>query len=116
MFRQDDRRWAGLAALAAACIGAVLAGPAASAATITDPANDFIPSFLGTRDPSLDVRSFSASFDGSAFHLAATENGPIAGFNTGLFVIGFNRGPGISNFAATGLSGVIFDSVVDLAS
>src|ERR1044072_2699110 len=72
----------------------------ATAGSITDPANDFIPSFAGTHDPSLDVRSFSTTFDGTTFHIAATENGDIASFPTGRFVIGFNRGDATSNFAA----------------
>ena len=94
---------------------AALVAPA-SAGFITDPANDFIPSFLGTHDPSLDVLSLSATFDGSVFHINATENGPIATFPTGTFVIGFNRGAGTSNFAAIGLPGVIFDAVITLTS
>jgi len=64
----------------------------ALAGSITDPANDFIPTFAGTHDPSLDVLSFSTTFDGATFHIAATENGDIASFPTGRFVIGFNRG------------------------
>ena len=44
------------------------------------------------------------------------ENGPIAGFSTGLFVIGFNRGLGASNFSAISHGGVTFDSVVTLSS
>src|SRR5215208_3931418 len=62
----------------------------AIAGSITDPANDFIPTFAGTPDPSLDVLSFSTTFDGTTFHIAATENGDIASFPTGRFVIGFN--------------------------
>ena len=62
----------------------------AIAGSITDPANDFIPTFAGTHDPSLDVLSFSTTFDGTTFHIAATENGDIASFPTGRFVIGFN--------------------------
>jgi hypothetical protein len=88
----------------------------ALADTITDPINDFIPSFTGTHDPSLDVISFSATFDGATFHLTGVENGPIAGFSTGLFVIGFNRGLGASNFSVIGHGGVTFDSVVTMTS
>jgi hypothetical protein len=92
-----------------------LASPV-SAGVVTDPANDFLPTFTGTHDPSLDVLSFSATFDGSTFHLSGLENGPIASFPTGLFVIGFNRGVGAANFAAIGHAGVTFDSVVTLSS
>src|SRR3954453_20239014 len=88
----------------------------AIAGSITDPANDFIPTFAGTHDPSLDVLSFSTTFDGTTFHIAATENGDIASFPTGRFVIGFNRGAATSNFAAIGLPSIVFDSVITLDS
>jgi hypothetical protein len=50
------------------------------------------------------------------FTFSATENGNIASFASGLFVIGFNRGAATSNFAAIGHPGVIFDSVITLTS
>src|SRR5579864_615707 len=87
----------------------------ASAAAITDNTNDFIASFTGTHDPSLDVVSLSATFDGADFHISAVENGPIASFANGLFVIGFNRGVGASNFSAINHAGVTFDSVLTLS-
>jgi hypothetical protein len=62
------------------------------------------------------VLSLSVTFDGSTFHISATENGNIASFAPGLFVIGFNRGAANSNFAAIGHPGVIFDSVITLTS
>ena len=86
------------------------------AGSITDPANDFIPTFAGTHDPSLDVLSFSTTFDGTTFHIAATENGDIASFPTGRFVIGFNRGAATSNFASIGFPNIVFDSVITLNS
>ena len=64
----------------------------------------------------MDVLSVSATFDGTNFHISATENGNIAAFPTGLFVIGFNRGAETSNFAAIGLPGVVFDAVIILTS
>ena len=88
----------------------------AIAGSITDLPNDFIPTFAGTHDPSLDVLSFSTTFDGSTFHIAATENGDIASFPTGRFVIGFNRGAATSNFAAIGLPNIVFDAVITLNS
>jgi hypothetical protein len=61
-------RWSTMAAVTAVsalCLSPVLSHPAA-AGTITDPANDFlISTFTGTPDPSLDVLSLSADFDGS---------------------------------------------------
>ena len=92
-----------------------LSGPA-MAGSIIDPTNDFVGTFTGTHDPSLDVVSFSVTYNGSAFHLSALENGPIAAFPTGLFVIGINRGLGASSFASIGHAGVTFDSIVTLSS
>jgi len=88
----------------------------ATAGLITDLPDDFIPTFAGTHDPSLDVLSFSTTFDGTTFHITATENGDIASFPTGRFVIGFNRGAATSNFFSIGLPDIIFDSVVTLNS
>src|SRR4051795_13703893 len=89
----------------------------ATAGAITDPANDFIPTFAGTHDPSLDVLSFSTTFDGTTFHIAATENGDIASFPTGRFVIGFNRGAAHpSDFSSLGLPNIRFDAVITLNS
>jgi hypothetical protein len=94
----------------------LLAAESANATTISDPANDFLPTFLGIHDGSLDVLSLSATFDGTAFHVSATENGNIPAFANGLFVLGFNRGAATSNFASIGHAGVIFDSVITLTS
>jgi hypothetical protein len=111
-------RWSTIAAVttvSALCLSPVLSYPAV-AGTITDPANDFLPTFIGTPDHSLDVLSLSADFDGSTFHISAIENGNIASFANGLFVIGFNRGAANNNFANIGHPGVIFDSVITLTS
>src|SRR4051812_23050323 len=105
-----------LTGLAAAFLFASAIAHTAIAGSITDPANDFIPTFAGTPDPSLDVLSFSTTFDGSTFHITATENGDIAAFPTGRFVIGFNRGAATSNFAAIGFPNIVFDSVITLNS
>src|SRR4051812_6823668 len=113
------RKKAHLTGLAIVCLlSAAGIAHTAMAGTITDPANDFIPTFTGTHDPSLDVLSFSATLDPSTsiFHITATENGDIASFPTGRFVIGFNRGVGNRNFAAIGLPGVVFDAVITLDS
>lgn len=88
----------------------------AEAGSVTDPANDFIPSFTGKHDPSLDVLSFAVDFDGSIFHIAAQQAGDISAFQTGLFVVGFNRGAATNSFAAIGFPGIIFDSVITLTS
>lgn len=114
-----QRTRAGLTGLTATLLLSVSAiALPAQAGVVTDPANDFIPTFTGVHNGSLDVLSLAASFDGVNFHISATENGNIASFPTGLFVIGFDRGKGAvtSNFARIGLPGVIFDSVITLTS
>jgi len=88
----------------------------ATAGSITDLPNDFIPTFAGTHDPSLDVLLFSTTFDGTTFHITAMENGDIASFPTGRFVIGFNRGAATSDFSSIGLPNIVFDSVITLNS
>src|SRR5689334_10929637 len=116
-YRMTIRKKAHLTGLAAAFfLSASAMTQTALAGSITDPANDFIPTFAGTHDPSLDVLAFSTTFDGATFHIKATENGDIAAFPTGLFVIGFNRGAATSNFAALGLPNIVFDSVITLTS
>lgn len=113
MSLRPARRLLALPALLLSVYG--LTAPA-RADTVIDGTNDFIPTFTGTHDPSLDVVSFSASFDGSDFHLSALENGPIAAFASGQFVIGINKGVGASNFSNIGHPGVTFDFVFTLTS
>src|SRR6187397_249774 len=111
------RKKAHLTGLAAAfLLSAAGIAHTAIAGSITDPADDFIPTFAGTHDPSLDVLSFSTTFDGSTFHITATENGDIASFPTGRFVIGFNRGAANNDFASIGLPNIVFDAVITLTS
>ena len=62
MATRKKARLIGLAAIS--LIPIFLITHAATAGSITDPANDFIPSFTGTPDPSLDVLSFSTSLPG----------------------------------------------------
>ncbi len=86
--------------------------PLAHAGAVTDPANDFIPSFTGAKSGELDVLATSASFDGTTIHLAATLNGTVGVLPSSLYVFGIDRGKETSNFAAIGAAGVVFDSVI----
>jgi PEP-CTERM motif len=86
----------------------------ARAGSVTDPLNDFIPTFTGTKSADLDVLSTFATFDGTAFHIGATLAGNVGTLPTALYVFGFDRGVGSSNFAAIGLPGVTFDAVITL--
>ena len=101
--------------LSALCLPSV-PSHSADAGTITDPVGDFLSTFVGTPDHSLDVLSLSADFDDSTFHISATEDGNITSFPSGRFVIGFNRGAAKANFSNIGHPGVIFDSVITLTS
>lgn len=101
------------AQLAAAAFVLLACGPA-YATVVTDPANDFIPSFTGAKSGDLDVLSAFATFDGTSFHIGATLNGNVGTLPSSLYVFGFNRGAGTSNFAAIGVPNVIFDSVITL--
>lgn len=87
-------------------------GAPAYAGVITDPANDFLPTFTGTKSGDLDVLSAFATYDGSQFHLGATLNGAVGTLPTSLYVFGINRGAGTANFASINAAGVIFDAVI----
>jgi hypothetical protein len=94
------------------CWFGIKAVSVAEATTVTDPANDFIPTFTGTKSADLDVVSFSVTLTGSVFDLSLTTNGPIGTLPSSLYVFGVNRGAATSNFAAIGVSGVVFDAVI----
>lgn len=100
--------------VAAAALAAMAAPSLARATTITDPANDFLATFTGTRSGTLDVLSAFVLYDGTTFRIGATVNAPISTFPSALYVFGFDRGAGsrTANFDSLGLNGVIFDSVI----
>ncbi len=100
--------------LIAAALSAVSLA-AAKASTVSDPVGDFLPSFVGSHDPDLDVTSFSVGYNAAAqdFTLSATLAGPINPAATGLYAIGVNTGTGvIQPFAAIGEPNVIFNQVI----
>jgi hypothetical protein len=91
--------------------------PAARAAT-SDPVGDFLPSFAGPANPSLDVVSADVTFDGTNFTLSATLDGPVAASGSPfLYVWGVDRGKGTERFLLSSPpigAGVRFDSVLVL--
>lgn len=98
------------------CAGAVfaLAAGSASARTITDPTGDFLPSFVGDKDPDLDVTSLSVSFDpvASAFLIGATFAGDVNASRPGLYVLGIDTGTGPAHpFGGIGEPNVVFNQV-----
>ncbi|HYO83087.1 MAG TPA: PEP-CTERM sorting domain-containing protein [Bryobacteraceae bacterium] len=94
-------------AVAALCILPVLS----SAALITDPAGDFLPSYIGPRNGDMDVLQAEVFFDGSSFLFTSTSNAAIGTTPGGVFVWGINRGAGFATLPDIA-PGVTFDSVV----
>src|SRR5260370_19174162 len=85
-----------------------------SAATIVDPAGDFLPTFTtGPRNGDLDVLSAQVLFDGTNFTFTSTENGPIGMTDGSVFVWGVDRGLHQAFFGSF-RPGVLFDIVVVL--
>jgi hypothetical protein len=85
------------------------------AATVLDPAGDFLPSFAGPNDADLDVLSFSVDYDpvNMVFNLGAMLAGPINAARSGLYVIGVDTGSGaIAPFASIGQPNVVFNQAI----
>lgn len=100
-----------------ACAAALCAVPFASHALsgITDTAGDFLPTFAGSiTSTDLDVLSATVTYDAGKdlFELTSTMAGAIGSTDKGFYVWGVNRGSGVANFQASGITGVRFDSVV----
>lgn len=118
LFRLDAAPPARRFALAL-CAVALSTGATLAHAGITDPANDFLPTFAGSvASADLDVLSASATYDAAAdlFTLTGTMAGAIGSTPTGFYVWGVNTGTGTAGFAANGLPGVLFNRVVLLNS
>lgn len=89
----------------------------AYAASATDPANDFLPTFAGAHSGNLDVLSVFAIFDGTTFEIGATVNAPVGTLASALYVavcLWVQPRRGNSNFAAIGHPGVVFDAVITM--
>ena len=87
---------------------------ATRAQSITDPVGDFIGTYTGPQAGDVDVLAASVTYNGTSFVFSATLNGAIGTTPGALYVWGFDRGQGTPRFAAIGVSGVLFDSVVTL--
>lgn len=93
-----------------------LAATPAAAVTVSDPTGDFLPSFVGTQSPDLDVTNFSVVFDGTNFLLSATLAGDVVPGNNALYVIGIDTGTGVNHpFANIGEPNVTFNQVILLS-
>ena len=96
--------------LGLACATLLFCG-AASAAAITDPANDFLPSFAGPNNRDLDVLRGELTLTGQQFLFTTTLAGPVGTTAGSLYVLGLDRGRGTARFP-TIAPGVLFDEVV----
>jgi len=85
--------------------------PAAWAEVIIDPADDFLPTFVGPENGDLDVIRAQVIFNGSTFRFTSTSNADIGMTPEGIFVWGVNRGAGFATFPVVA-PGVTFDAVV----
>lgn len=93
---------------------AILATPVA-AVTRTDPAGDFLATYVGPHNGDLDVLKISESIIGTNFVVSSTLAGPIGTTPGTIYVWGVDRGAGTALFGASlGLDKVLFDAVVVL--
>jgi hypothetical protein len=100
-------------------LAAATAGVAASfnAQAVTDPANDFLAVYTGSRDAAFDVLAADVGYNAATneFVFRTTAAGAIAGVAGAAYVFGLDVG-GSSNapFASVGLPGVTFNKTVIL--
>lgn len=98
-------------ALAGISIFLVSAEPG-SATAVTDPSNDFLPTFAGPHNGDLDVVAANVTLDGSNLDFTATMN-DVVGLTPGaVYVFGINRGQGTAKFGNIGAGNVLFDSTL----
>jgi hypothetical protein len=81
-----------------------------SATAVSDPSNDFLPTFAGPHNGDLDVVAANVTLDGSNFDFTATMNDVLALTPGAVYVFGINRGQGTAKFGNIGAGGVLFDS------
>jgi PEP-CTERM motif len=93
---------------------AAAAGPT-FAVTITDPINDYLPSYAGLIESDLDLTSFTVSYNAvtQVFTLGGTVSAVINPANKGQYFIGVNTGAGaFAPFASIGQPLVAVDQAV----
>jgi len=101
--------------LIALALAPMLISTPAKAATVLDPVNDFLPSFVGSYSADLDVTSFSVDYNAATqtFLLGASLAGPVNLSTAGLYVIGVNTGTGtLAPFAGIGEPNVTFNQAI----
>ena len=98
----------------ALALTAMLGAASANATTVTDPAGDFLTSYIGPKGADLDALSASVSLVGSNFVVSGTVNGAIGTTAGAEYVFGVNTGGALPLFAPEE-TGVLFDDVIVLA-
>lgn len=99
---------------------AMLLASSAANAALSDPAGDFLPTFVGTKGGDLDVRSVDVTFDGTNFILDAILGANVGTTPGAFYVWGVDRGQGTSRFGVISGNGgttydaskVLFDTVI----
>lgn len=105
------RPW-GLRATAAVMLA--LAAGSSQAIGVTDATGDYVAGYTGSRAGDLDVIGSFVTYNATtdAFVFSGTMAAAIGTSPGGFYVWGVDRGAGTAGFAANGLPGVLFDSVV----
>lgn len=87
---------------------------AAQAIGVTDAVDDYVPGYAGSTLGDLDVVGAFVTYNvgTDTFVFSGTMDNTIGLSTGGLYVWGLDRGAGTARFAANGISGVLFDSVV----
>lgn len=110
------KSWTGLKALALALATAAVLQPA-HAATITDPAGDFLATYSGPHNGDVDAVSVSAVQNGTDVTLTGVLDGALGTTANAAYVFGINRGAGTELLTLGTPSvgaGVFFDAVAVL--
>ena len=81
---------------------------------VTDAKGDYVAGFAGSKAGDLDVIGSFVTYNVATdmFVFSGTMDADIGATPGGFFVWGVNRGAGTAGFAANGVGGVLFDSVV----
>jgi len=87
---------------------------AAQAIGVTDGLDDYVPGYAGSTLGDLDVIGAFVTYNvgNDSFVFSGTMDNSIGLSTGGLYVWGLDRGAGTARFAANGISGVLFDSIV----
>ena len=107
------KQFPALSSLVAAAALAVFS-PAGHAIGVTDAIGDYVPGFAGSKAGDLDVVGAFVTYNAATdmFVFSGTMNADINPASKDIFVWGLDRGQGTARFAANGIDGVLFDSVV----